>query len=118
MDKFITKGLLPQITVPTRFTKKGCTLIDQIYCKFKEPLQKYKSAVFATRISDHFPCIMSFDIKEKVLERPKFITVIKKSEKHTEDFCNKLKASCPKRWKRLKKKMMLTNATICWKKHL
>ena len=34
IDLFLNNGFLPQISLPTRFSKKNATLIDQIFCKF------------------------------------------------------------------------------------
>ena len=32
-DLFVANGSIPQITMPTRFSKKNATLIDQIFCR-------------------------------------------------------------------------------------
>ena len=33
-DLFCTNGFYPKITLPTRFSRDSCTLIDQIFCNF------------------------------------------------------------------------------------
>ena len=35
-DLMCVNGFLPNITFPTRFAKKSCSLIDQIFCRFPE----------------------------------------------------------------------------------
>ena len=35
-DLFVTHGLFPNITVPTRCCKSSCPVIDQMFCKLKE----------------------------------------------------------------------------------
>ena len=56
-DKFVSSGFLPKITLPTRFSKKNCTIIDQIFCKFKNHDTKNESGILITDISDHFPLV-------------------------------------------------------------
>ena len=36
-DIFVTHGMFPKITVPTRFSKSSAALIDQMFCKLKDP---------------------------------------------------------------------------------
>ena len=56
-DLFLGNGLLPQINIPTRFSRKNATLIDHIFSKFKhDPVnRKSKSGILFTKISDHLP---------------------------------------------------------------
>jgi exonuclease III len=86
LDRFTSTGLIPRITLPTRFATKGCSLIDQIFCKFVDPLHNYNSAVLATRISDHFPCLISFDIKPKNNVRPKYVDIKSMSDTNMKAF--------------------------------
>jgi len=64
-DTFITSGYLPRITLPTRFSSKKCTLIDNIFTSFANPMQINSSYILATKLSDHLPCILSFEIAPK-----------------------------------------------------
>ena len=73
LDRFTTAGIYPRITLPTRFSKKGCTLIDQLFCKFTDPLHQYNTEILTTKISDHFPCLLGFEISPRLKERPKYI---------------------------------------------
>jgi len=89
-DKFVSAGFLPKITLPTRFSKKNCTIIDQIFCKYKDPTTENESGILVTEISDHLPCITSYEIPPKCKKRAKFIKITDRSEKNTNIFLNKL----------------------------
>ena len=41
-DIFLTNGLMPQITLPTRFSKKRATLIDQIFTRPTKKMTNHK----------------------------------------------------------------------------
>ena len=73
-DLFTTHGLFPSITLPTR---SSGTLIDQIYCKLKDPKQLVFSCVIDTMISDHYPCFAIVDILKSRKHKPKFVQVYK-----------------------------------------
>ena len=91
LDRFIAAGLYPRITLPTRFSNKGCTLIDQIFCKFADPLHQYNTEILTTKISDHFPCLLGFEISPKLKERPKYVEKTDMIEKNVEKFCGNIK---------------------------
>ena len=38
-DIFITHGMFPKITIPMRFSKFSASLINQMFCKLKDPKQ-------------------------------------------------------------------------------
>ena len=73
-DLFTTHGLFPSITLPTR---SSGTLIDQIYCKLKDPKQLVFSCVIDTMISDHYPCFAIVDILKTRKHKPKIVQVYK-----------------------------------------
>ena len=54
-DMFVSRGILPKITLPTRFSSRSATLIDNIYCKLPHGNNKETSGIFVSKISDHFP---------------------------------------------------------------
>ena len=102
LDYFTSNGLFPRITLPTRFSKKGCTLIDQIFCKFADPMQKYNAEILITKLSDHFPSLLGFPINPKATQRPKFIEKAEITQKNLEKFYNNLET---------KKEIILENIT-------
>ena len=71
-DLFTTNGLFPCITLPTRSSE---SLIDQIYCKLKDPKQLVFSCVIDTMISDHYPCFAIVDILKSRKHKPKFVQI-------------------------------------------
>ena len=49
-DIFVANGLLPQITLPTRFAKKRASLIDQIFCRFSNNTSYLKPGIVVTKV--------------------------------------------------------------------
>ena len=91
-DVFVSNGLLPQITLPTRFAKKRATLIDQIFCRFSKNTSELKSGIVVTKISDHLPCFSSIKVSFKANSKPpKFVKVDKNGPSAIEDFRNEVK---------------------------
>ena len=73
------KDLVPLITLPTRFAKKTCSLIDHIWVikPSKGALEPARTTswVFLKKNAkaDHLPCISTLDILEAKLITPKFV---------------------------------------------
>ena len=67
-DMFLTKGLFPNITLPTRITKSTATLIDQIYTRFDKKVSNENYAgIITSNLSDHFPIFLCIPIEvEKI----------------------------------------------------
>ena len=83
-DSICEADFLPQITLPTRFEKKSCTLIDNILVNppASEGMldaTKINSHVFLKKLgnSDHQPCLLGIDIELKKVHPPKFIYIKK-----------------------------------------
>ena len=53
---------IPSITLPTQVTHNSCTLIDNIHVKDKN-LSRYYAGILLDDISDHFPCLLSLQLK-------------------------------------------------------
>ena len=53
---------IPSITLPTQVTHNSCTVIDNIHVKDKS-LSRYYAGVLVDDISDHFPCLLSLQLK-------------------------------------------------------
>ena len=79
-DLMCVNGFLPKITFPTRFAKKSCSLIDQIFCRFPESHINFSSAIIMSMISDHNPCIVSVNLLKVKSHNPKFVKKKKFSE--------------------------------------
>ena len=58
-DIFVSNGLFPKITYPTRLSKseKRCTgtLIDHLFCKYLDGENCLSSGIFISSVSDHLP---------------------------------------------------------------
>ena len=66
-NHFLSSGIQPTITIPTRVTHATATLIDNIYVKFKQKQDTIKSGTLLYEISDHLPIFMFYskEIKPK-----------------------------------------------------
>ena len=89
-DIFVSNGIFPQITLPTRFSKKKATLIDQIFCRFAKNTSEIKSGIVVTKISDHLPCFSVIKIHEKRNSKPEYVKVNKNGPKGIENFINEV----------------------------
>ena len=89
LDLFLNYGFLPKIMLPTHFSKKGCTLIDQIFCKYEDPWQNHESGIIVSKVSDHLMCITSFNIP-LIAKKADFVTTIDNSPKNTAIFLEKV----------------------------
>ena len=61
-DLHVSNGFYPKITLPTRFAKKSCSLIDQIYFRCTNKAQHSISGILFEALSDHFPCSTNIDL--------------------------------------------------------
>ena len=85
-DIFVSNGLFPQITLPTRFSKKKATLIDQIFCRFSKYTSNHKAGIIMTKISDHLPCFSIINLNTKTILKPKYIKVTKITQSNIDNF--------------------------------
>ena len=85
-DMLLTRGLIPQATLPTRFASKSATLIDNIYFRPQNDNKVLSSHIFVSKLSDHFPLLTCLDIVKKPQYRPKFIFVQEKSPEAIQNF--------------------------------
>ena len=59
MDMMVGFSFFPRITLPTRFSKRNCSLIDQIYVKNPKIDISKESLILFSALSDHLGCITS-----------------------------------------------------------
>ena len=79
-DLMITRGLIPQATLPTRFASKSASLIDNIYVKTAAGNGIFHSHIFVSKLSDHFPVLTCLDIVREVKHKPTYVYVQEKSQ--------------------------------------
>ena len=65
----LESGLLPLVTKPSRITHTTATLIDNIYVKSRN-VQKSKTMLLVTDISDHLPCLALIDCDCHIKKQP------------------------------------------------
>ena len=88
LDLFLNNGFSPKITLPTRFSKHSCTLIDQIFCKISENTLNSVAGIICSQISDHLPCFICLDVKKARTKSPKYVKVSTCDENSLQNFCN------------------------------
>jgi len=88
LDMFLNNGYLPQISLPTRFSKKNATLIDQIFCKTTDVATDIFSGIIISQTSDHLPTFSSLNLlNTKKSTTPKFIKIQVNTPKAHQKFC-------------------------------
>ena len=85
-------GFFPEITLPTRFTDRKGTLIDNFFCKVLETSLKSSPGILMGKFSDHQPYFTSFDLKPLHDSPHMFITISKHSPEALINFRNELES--------------------------
>ena len=70
-EMMCSKSFFPKITLPTRFSLRNGTLIDNIFCKISDTTLNTPSGILIKTFSDHHPYISTFkipNIKEKYIK--------------------------------------------------
>ena len=90
-----TNNFYPKISLPTRYSKNSCSLIDQMFCKvpLKEDIE-FSSSIIVSRISDHFPCIATLKILKRDTKHPKFTHARPMNDHAIQRFKDDLANSC------------------------
>ena len=74
-DIFTTHGFTPNIVLPTRFSHRNASLIDQLFCKMSsaDTRNSNVSGILISNLSDHLPYFSSLDICSPRKQTPKYI---------------------------------------------
>ena len=83
---FVTLGFYPKLVLPTRFSRKNATLIDQTFCKFTNNTQASRSGIFVSGISDHLPHFTGFDIILPNSKTPKLVKINRNDNESIRNF--------------------------------
>ena len=78
-NSFTTIVFLLEITLPTRFSHRTGTLIDNFLCKLSYISLKSKSGILVDRLSDHQPYFMSLNLRTVNIIPHKYITINKQT---------------------------------------
>lgn len=92
LDLMINNGLMPHISLPTRFSRRSATLIDHLFCKFINPKQETKSGILLSNISDHCPIFLVVKRNIEITHPPKYIQLRTNSESAYIKLQNELKS--------------------------
>ena len=92
LDLFLSNGSIPQITLPTRFSRRKATLIDQIFCRFTKNSSHKSSGVIVTKISDHLPCFSIINYSNTAnIKKPRYIKIQRKGTEAMNTFNSEVK---------------------------
>ena len=81
LDSMLSLGLVPKITLPTRFAKYSASLIDQIFVKSPDIQgSNNRSGILFTSLSDHLAPFIFLNKKLAETKSPKFVSVTKHDE--------------------------------------
>ena len=90
LDLFQTNSFYPKLILPTRFSSKSCTLIDQIFCKTTNATRSASANMIISDISDHLPYYISIKKLKSNQSNMKYIKVRQNSIKAMQGFCDAL----------------------------
>ena len=93
LDTITANGFFPQITLPTRFSDRRGTLIDNFLYKWSQRIPTITAGILISNISDHLPYFISInDINIKTQSVPKTIQITQRGD----DNIRKLKTELSK----------------------
>ena len=90
LENFMSKGFIPIITKPTRFSTHSATLLDHIFTRCDNIYEKPFGCILTSVISDHFPVVGGIPLKIEYEKRPKFINKMDYSRQSQQNFFNEL----------------------------
>ena len=73
LDNIISHNFFPKITLPTRFSLRRGTLIDNALCKCTANISDVTAGIVSHTLSDHHPYFITFKSIRAPPEKPKFI---------------------------------------------
>ena len=83
-----SNSFVPKITIPTRFSERRATLIDNIFCKLSNNYSHARTGVFTNRISDHQPYFISLDYLTLKKHAPKIVHFVNYDKQSIQKFKN------------------------------
>ena len=92
-DMLCTYSFYPRVTLPTRFTNRSCSLIDQVHCKLPVQADAVSSRIVVTQLSDHSLCITPIKTLQSRYRHTKFVTIRTNSREAMAKFKNEIEIS-------------------------
>ena len=88
LDVFQTNSFYTKLNLPTRFSSKSCTLIDQVFCKTTSATRFASANISISDLSDHLPYYISIHKLKSNQSNMKYIKVRQNSIKAMQGFCD------------------------------
>ena len=92
-DLLTSQSLFPHITLPTRLTNGGGTLIDNLFCKMIKSLKKNTAGILLNQLSDHLPCFTLLETDIVHNSKPKFTRIFKQNDDAIQQIKNEINSS-------------------------
>lgn len=70
-DLLTSHSMYPQITLPTRFSERHGTLIDNLFCKLTKTILESRAGILIKQFSDHQPYFIFMDTTHNKQSNPK-----------------------------------------------
>ena len=80
VDLLTSQSLFLHITLPTRLTNGGGTLIDNIFCKMNKSIKKNTAGILLNQLSDHLPCFTLLETDIAHNSKTKFTRIFKQND--------------------------------------
>ena len=90
-DTLISHSFYPKITLPTRFSNRKGTLIDNFFCKLTEATLNSTSGILLKQFSDHHPYFTFLDMLNRYQPNLRKIKITKCSQVSVDNFINDIK---------------------------
>ena len=92
-DTLISSSFYPRITLPTRFSNRNGTLIDNFFCRLTNSVLGSKAGILINQFSDHHPYFMSINKIKHIDPSPKTISITKYTPLAISNLCNEIAQS-------------------------
>ena len=89
-DMIVASGFFPRITLPTRISNSGATLLDNFLCKITTYSSNSIAGLLLTSLSDHFPYFISLAYSKSGKRTDKYIEVKQTSHVSINNFKNEI----------------------------
>ena len=92
-DLLTSHSLFPHITLPTRLTNGGGTLIDNLLCKLNKSIKKNTAGILLNQLSDHLPCFTLLETDIAHNSKTKFTRIFKQNDDVIQQIKNEINSS-------------------------
>lgn len=108
-NMMISNKFISMISKPTRVTEFSGTLIDNFYSNL--PINKIDTAILKYPLSDHYPILLSLDIRPKTLSETKTLSHRKFDETAIKEFQDKMSKV---NWQEVKQACLADNTELAY----